>query len=78
VVVNGIEIWAGFSSRCPVGRWSVELEIRDGVIVAIDPPPTGAPGQPIEICRPGGLVGSRVESVTDGVRAAEIVVTPET
>ena len=72
--LDGVKIWAGRSSDCAAGRWSLSIEVRGGVIVGIGftagAERTGAD----KPCLPGDVLGARVAGVADGQHDVAMVI----
>ena len=78
MLIDGIEVWAGASTICGVGRWPVVLDIQDGIIIDLRSTDGVTKDEAAGACRPAGIIGSAISGVSDGEVTAEIVVrTPQ-
>lgn len=69
-------VWEGFSSQCGNGAWPVEIEIRGGVVIAVEPLPAGGEDEAAILCQPGSLVGTHLDGIADGVHVGELLIGP--
>ena len=67
-------VWSGFSTACRAGRWPVRIEVRGGVVSAMEPDAVAAKDKAAAACAPEALIGSNLEGVGDGFYFGEFVV----
>lgn len=69
-------VWEGFSSQCGNGAWTVEIEIRGGVVITVELLPAGGEDEAAVLCQPGSLVGTHLDGIADGVHVGELLIGP--
>jgi hypothetical protein len=67
-------VWSGSSSACRAGTWPVRIEVRGGVVSAMEPDAAAAKDKTAAPCTPEALIGSSLEGVGDGFYFGEFVV----
>lgn len=73
LVIDDSEVWWGMASSCADPATRVQVEVRDGVVVAVNPLREEDGAEEPSPCRPEGLVGATLADFGDGMHTAEII-----
>jgi len=76
LVIDGVEVWRGWSTACAAGTWKVRVEVRDEVVVGMEMAVGVGDGHPGEACRVDGLIDSVLGGISGGDHSADLVVRP--